>query len=179
MKRLLALTLALLALGAGVAGAGSIGIGAYAGMSYPVLQEDVASGSMYGLRVPVALTPLFTFEPYYGSASLGDKDETVADITYTREGFDESAYGLNAMMTTGGPVQFYPMLGIGKTQLTRTGADDLNLTTWNFGLGFGFVPMPKLSVHVRGELQMAMDGDASRKFGNITVGASYALFSMP
>ena len=178
MKRLLALTLALLALTAGVASAGHIGLGAFAGMSYPVLQEDVASGPLYGLRAPVALTPLFTFEPYYASGSLGDKDETVGGITYTREGFDETAYGLNAMLTTGGPVQFYPLLGLGQTKLTRTGTD-LNLTTWNFGMGLGFSPMLKLSVHVRGELQMAMDGDASRKFTNVTVGASYALFNMP
>jgi hypothetical protein len=179
MKRPLVLSLVLLALSAGVACAGHIGIGAYAGMSYPVLQEDVASGTLYGLRAPVALTPLFTFEPYYASASLGDKDETVAGITYTRAGFDETAYGLNAMMTTGGPVQFYPLVGVGKTQLTREGSSDLNLTTWNLGLGLGFVPMPKLSIHIRGEMQMAMDGDASRKFTNLTVGASYALFNMP
>lgn len=179
MKRPLALTLVLLALSAGIASAGSIGIGAYAGMSYPVLQDDVASGSLYGLRIPASLTPLFTLEPYFGSASLGDKDEDIGGITYTREGFDETAYGLNAMMTTGGPVQFYPLVGIGKTQLKRTGSEDLNLTTWNFGLGFGFTPAPKISVHIRGEMQMAMDGDASRKFGNVTVGASYALFSMP
>ena len=47
------------------------------------------------------------------------------------------------------------------------------------GFGLGISPMPKLTVHVRGELQMAVDGGTSRKFGNVTLGASYALFSMP
>ena len=124
------------------------------------------------------LVPLVTVEPYYASSSLGDKDVTIADITYTREGFDETAYGLNALLTMGGPVQFYPFAGIGSTNLKRTG-NDLTLTTYNFGLGLGISPMPKLTLHIRGEMQMAVDGEASRKFANVTAGASYALFSMP
>lgn len=178
MKRLLALTLVLLAGSAGVASAGGIGLGAYAGMSFPVVQEDVSQGSLFGLRVPVTLVPLVTVEPYWASSSLGDKDQTIGNLTYTREGFDESAFGLNAMLTTGGPVQFYPFVGIGSTKLKRSGYD-ASLTTYNAGFGVGFSPVPKVSVHVRGEFQMAVDGEASRKFGNVTLGASYALFSLP
>jgi hypothetical protein len=178
MKRLLALTLVLLAVPAGVANAGSIGLGAFAGMSIPLLQEDVDQGTMFGLRAPVKLIPLVTVEPYYASSSLGDKDVTVAGFTYTREGFDEKAFGLNAMLTMGGPVSFYPFAGLGQTKLERPGSD-LSLTTYNVGFGLGFSPVPKVSVHIRGELQMAVDSGASRKFGNATIGASYALFSMP
>jgi hypothetical protein len=178
MKRLLALTLVALSASAGAASAGSIGLGAFAGMSVPIVQEDVAQGSMFGLRVPVTLVPLVTVEPYWASGSLGDKDQDVGGVTYTREGFDESAFGVNAMLTMGGPVQFYPFVGLGSTKLERSGSD-LSLTTYNAGLGLGFTPVPKLAVHLRGELQIAVDGDASRKFGNVTLGASYALFSMP
>ncbi len=178
MKRLIVLSLALLAVTAGVASAGSVGVGVFAGTSIPVLQDDVAQGTLFGLRAPVKLVPLVTVEPYYASSALGDKDQDIAGITYTREGFDETAYGLNALLTMGGPVQFYPFAGIGSTQLKRTG-NDLTLTTYNFGLGLGISPMPKLTLHIRGELQMAVDGEASRKFANVTAGASYALFSMP
>lgn len=178
MKRLLVLTLALLAATAGSAGAIGIGGGVYLGMSWPVAQEDVDQGSIYGLRVPVTIIPLLTVEPYYGQGALGDKDEEIGGITYTREGFDETVYGLNLLLTTSGPVRFYPFGGVGKTQLTRSGSD-LDLTTWNVGLGLGFAPMPKLSLDVRGELQIAVDDDASRKFGNLTVSGSYALFSQP
>lgn len=178
MKRLLALTLVLLAVSAGAAGAGSIGLGAFAGMSIPVLQDDVGRGSLFGLRAPVKIVPLLTVEPYYASSSLGDKDQVIGGFTYTREGFDEKAWGLNAMLTSGGTVQFYPYAGIGQTRLERTGTD-LRLTTYNVGLGLAVAPVPKLAVHLRGELQMAVDGGTSRKFGNLTLGASYALFSMP
>ncbi len=178
MKRLIVLTLALLAGSAGVAGAAGIGLGAFAGMSFPVVQDDAAQGSMMGLRLPVSVVPLLTVEPYWASSALGDKDVTINDVTYTREGFDTNAFGLNAMLTTGGPVQFYPFAGIGRTKLERPG-NDASLTTYNAGFGVGFAPIPKLSVHVRGEFQMAVDGESSRKFGNVTLGASYALFSLP
>lgn len=178
MKRAIALSLALLACSAGVASAGSIGAGAFAGMSFPVVQEDVSQGATFGLRFPVKLVPLFTAEPYFASSSLGDKDVEVGGLTYTREGFDATAFGLNAMLTMGGPVQFYPFVGIGSTKLERSGADD-SFTTYNAGLGLGLAPMPKLSVHLRGEMQVVVDGEASRKFANVTLGASYALFSMP
>jgi len=178
MKRTLALMLVLLAASAGAASAGSIGVGAFTGMSFPLVQEDVSQGATFGLRFPVKLVPLVTLEPYWASSSLGDKDQDIGGFTYTREGFDETAYGLNAMLTMGGPVQFYPFAGIGSTKLERTGSD-LSLTTYNAGFGLGIAPAPKLTLHLRGEFQMAVDGEASRKFGNVTVGASYALFSMP
>ena len=46
----------------------------------------------------------------------------------------------------------------------------------NFGLGFKFSPMAKLAFDLRGELSAVITGDTSRKFGNLTLGVSYALF---
>lgn len=178
MKRLFVWTLVALGLTAGTAFARGIGVGAFAGMSIPVLQDDVDKGTMFGLRAPVSLAPLFTVEPYFASSALGDKTETIGVIEYTREGFEETAFGVNAMLTLGGPVSFYPFVGLGQTSLKRTGFDD-SFTTYNMGLGVGISPAPKISVHIRGELQAVVDGDVSRKFANVTVGASYALFSTP
>jgi hypothetical protein len=178
MRRLLFLSLAVLAMTASVARAGSIGIGVFGGESVPVLQDDVDKGTMYGVRVPVKLVPLVSLEPFYASSGLGDKTTTIEGVSYTRSGFDETAYGLNAMLTMGGPVSFYPYAGIGSTKLKRTGAES-TFTSYDFGIGVGFHVIPKIELHVRGELQAVVDGDASRKFGNVTLGASYALFSMP
>ena len=178
MKRMWALTIALLALSAGVATAGSVGVGVFAGQSIPVLQDDAGDGTMFGVRVPIHLVPLLAIEPFYASTSLGDKTTTLAGVSYTRSGFDEKEYGANVLLSMGGPVQFFPFAGIGQTELKRPG-NDLKLRTYDFGLGFGVSPMPKLSIQLRGELQAVVDGDTSRKFGNATLGASYALFSMP
>lgn len=158
--------------------AGSIGVGAFGGVSIPIVQSDVAQGTMFGVRVPVKLVPLVAVEPYYASSKLGDAEEDILGTTYTREGFDATAYGANVMLTMGGPVQFYPFAGIGQTKLERTGSD-LSLTTYNFGLGLGISPAPKITIHIRGELSAAVDGEASRKFGNVSAGLSYALFSAP
>lgn len=178
MRRFLALLLVLTAVGAATARAGSIGIGAFGGMSTPVLQEDTGGGSLFGVRVPVKLVPLITVEPFYASSSLGDKTQTIAGIEYTRSGFDVTSYGANAMLTMGGPVSFYPFAGIGQTKLKRDPIDD-SFTSYDFGFGIGISPMPKVTIDLRGELQAVVDGEASRKFGNATVGVSYALFSMP
>ena len=178
MRRLLALALVLLVVPAGLARAGNIGIGVFGGMSYPVLQDDTGKGSLLGYRVPVKLAPLVTLEPFYASSKLGNKVTTIEGVDFTRQGFDETAYGANLMLSTGGPLSFYPYGGIGQTTLKRDGIDT-KYTTYQGGIGLGISPAPKLTFDLRGELQMLVDGQTTRKFGNATLGASYALFGMP
>lgn len=177
MKRIVVSALALL-LWAGNARAGGIGLGAFAGMSYPVLQDDTGEGALVGLRAPVSVVPMLTVEPFYASSRLADKVTMVADVPYAREGFDERAYGVNLMLATGGPLSFYPFAGIGKTTLERTGFES-TFTTYDVGVGLSVSPLPKLSVDLRAELQAVVDGDVTRKFGNATAGVSYRLFGLP
>ena len=114
MKRLLWVALAALALSAGTARAGSIGVGVFGGVSVPVLQDDQDNGSLFGVRAPVKLIPLFTVEPFYSYSELGDKTFDIAPgISTTREGSEVTSYGVNAMLTLGGPLSFYPFAGIG------------------------------------------------------------------
>lgn len=178
MKRLLMIALVAFACVASNAHAGSIGVGAFGGVSVPVLQEDQAQGSLLGIRVPVKLVPLFTAEPFYSKGKLSDKTVTIGGLDFTREGFDVTTYGLNAMLTLGGPISFYPYAGIGKAKFERTGQNE-SWTSYSLGLGLSLSPIPKVSVDLRGELQAAVDGDVSRKMVNVTLGASYSLFSMP
>lgn len=165
-----------LALVPAVAAAGSVGVAAYGGVSFPIVYDTATQGPQYGLRVPVHLIPLLVVEPYYAQTSLGDKDETFGGQTYTRSGPDLKTFGANALFNFGGPVKFYPFVGIGSTTIKQSGSDDVTDTNLNFGLGFGFTPMPKLGIDLRGELNSVVTGDTSRKFGNLTVGVSYALF---
>ncbi len=178
MRRCIASALVLLALTSGVARAGSISLAAFAGMSYPVLQEDAGKGTLYGLRAPVRLLPLVVVEPFWGSTKLGDKVVTVADVSYTREGFDETAYGANVLFAMGGPLSFYPLVGVGKTTLKRPGFDK-SFTTYDGGVGMRVAPVPKLGIDLRAEMQAVVDGETTRKFGNFSVGLSYSLFSLP
>jgi len=144
MSKLLVVVLVALALTASGARAGSIGVGVYGGPSVPVLQDDQDNGTLYGIRAPVKLIPLFTAEPFYSKSSLGDKTFDLAPgVSVTREGSDVTTYGVNAMLTLGGPIAFYPYVGIGEAKFKRTGQNE------------------------------------SRKLFNITVGASYAILSLP
>jgi hypothetical protein len=107
----------------------------------PIVQEDQDNGSVWGFRAPVKLVPLLTAEPYFSSASLGDKTVTVGGFSATREGSDVTSFGLNAMLTMGGPIRFYPFAGIGTAKYKRTGQDE-SFTAYNLGLGFGIGVVP-------------------------------------
>jgi len=162
-----------------VATAGSIGLGVFGGPSFPILDSNAGNGSQFGVRVPVNLIPLLSVEPFYAKSSLGDKEETFGGISYKRSGPDVSTFGANVLLSIGGPFQFYPFVGLGSSKIEQSGISDITKTSYDFGVGFGISPMPKLSVQLRAEMNAVVTGDTSRRFGNITVGASYALFSLP
>jgi hypothetical protein len=179
MRRAIALAVLALALTAGIAQAGpvGIGIGAYGGVSYPINQDDVTHGPLYGLRVPIKAIPMITVEPYYLTSHLGDGEETIAGVQYAREGFDHTGYGVNAIlaMPLGLAFGFHPYAGIGSHKLERAGTPEIKETAYNFGLGMGINAIPKISLQIRGELNMVMIGTKSRKFANGTVGLTYSL----
>jgi opacity protein-like surface antigen len=189
MKRLLMLAMFALLLASGAAQAGPIGvgIGVFGGLSVPILQDVSASsfspgdafgenGTQLGVRVPVHAIPVVTLEPYYAKASYGDRDETIGGVTYTREGYDSKAYGVNALLgSPDGPgFHFFPFVGLGKTKLTRSG-EEINKTGYNFGFGLGMSPAQKISVQIRSEFSMVVTGDTSRKFGGVNAGITYRL----
>ena len=179
MKQRIFVVLLALALVPAVASAVGIGLGVYGGPSFPILQSNAGNGGQFGVRVPVSVIPLLTAEPFFAKSSLGDKEDTFGGVTYKRSGPDVTTFGLNALLNFGGPFQFYPFAGIGSSKIEQSGASDLTETTYDFGLGLGLSPIPKFSVHVRGEFSAVVTGDTSRKFGNLTVGVSYALLSIP
>lgn len=179
MRRATILVVLVLALLPCTAVAASVGVGAFGGMGIPIIQDDNGQGAIYGARVPVTLLPLLTVEPYFLTGSGGDKEQDIEGTTYTRSGLDLTSFGANVLLTFGGKVQFYPFAGIGSYKLTRAASEDLTGVAYSFGLGLGVSPMPKLTVHLRGDLTAAVDGETSRKWANVTLGASYNVFSTP
>jgi hypothetical protein len=181
MKSILPIVLLALVLDAGAASAlgVSIGGGAFGGVSIPVLQDDSKQGTIYGLRLPVSVLPLLKVEPYWATSTLGDVTETFGTLSYTRDGGKVTAYGVNALLSMGGPLRFYPFVGIASHKLTRTSSEDLSKVGYNFGLGLGFSAIPRFDVDVRGELNMISLGETSRKFANVTAGVSYRFLSLP
>ena len=177
--RLLTMLLsAILAFTAVPARAVDIGVTVFGGSSIPVVQEDVKSGTTFGARVPVALLPMITLEPYYASTALGDVTKTFGDLPYTRSGLDGKSYGVNLIL--GSPVgsagfKFFPFGGIGSAKLTRPGTE-IKETMFDFGLGIGIAPTHAFSIIARGTLNMVKSGDTTRKTADATVGLSYNIF---
>ncbi len=160
----------------------SIGIGAFGGTAIPVLQDDNGPGPVFGIRAPVSILPILTVEPFFASTSGGDKDQDINGTTFTRSGIDVTSFGVNAALTFGSGLMLYPYAGIGSSKLKRGGLDQTD-TAYDFGLGFAIKPpIAGLSVHLRGELDAAVDkddSDVSRKWANVTLGVHYALFKFP
>jgi hypothetical protein len=110
----------------------------------------------------------------------GDVEETVGAFNLTRSGIDLSSYGANLMLTFGTGFQLFPFAGIGSTASEREGLDQTS-TQYGFGLGVGFTPFAiPLAIDVRGEYTSVLDednSDSARNWGNVTLGATYKLFS--
>ena len=180
MRNFAVLLLLILALGAGTARAASIGVEVFGGLSIPIVQDDSDQGTQFGVRVPVHLVPLLSLEPYFASSALGDKSQTFAGVSYTRDGGKVTGYGLNARLDAGSPVlSFFPYAGIGSFTIKKAGLADETDMGYNFGLGLQLSPVPKVGVSLRGELNAIPINEASRKYANVTVGVSYNFLSLP
>jgi len=159
--------------------AAGVGLGAFGGMSFPVVQEDAKTGAVYGVRLPVTVLPLLRLEPYWTAMRPGDVEETFGGETYTRDGGEISAFGLNVMLAAGGPLRFYPFAGIGSYELTRAATDDRTEVGYDAGLGLGLSPLPGLEADLRAEFVVIPLDETSRKFVNVTLGASYHFLNLP
>ena len=178
MSRMIAVALLVLGLAPSATSAKSISIGVFGGTSIPIVQDDNGSGPLFGVRAPVKLLPLITVEPFYSSTQCGDKTQDINGTSFTRSGFDIKSFGANAMLTLGGPVAFYPFVGIGSHSLSRTGSADETLTGYSFGLGVGISPVQSFTIHVRGEFDNLRKGGSGRAFAAATAGVSYRVFNV-
>jgi hypothetical protein len=169
-------------LAAAPAGATTIGIGAFGGAEVPIVQEDAGSGAVYGIRVPISLMSFLSIEPYWSGASLSEADFESQGFTYERDGFDHDVFGahfiLGSLAVSDG-FGFYPYVGIGSHTLKRTGSEDIQDVGFDFGVGVGLAILRKVRLDLRGEMNMIVTGDTSRKFGTLSIGASYGLWSKP
>jgi len=179
MVKPLLVALLALALFSGAASAAQIGLGAYGGINVPVLNDLSKQGTDFGIRVPIKLGDLFSVEGFYSQSSLGDVDQAFGGSSYTRDGGDLKAFGANALLTVGEGFRVFPFAGVGSYRLTRSGSEDVSDMGFQFGLGLGFLPDPaveRLSIDIRGEVDMMVTDQTSQKFAKATAGVSYLFF---
>jgi hypothetical protein len=183
MRRTLFMTLLALAIGAASAGAQTdIGVGAFGGMSIPIANDLSKQGPQFGVRIPARIAPWLAIEGFWAMSELGDAEEDFGGpTTFTRDGGEVNAFGVNALFPFGGDefgegIRFFPFVGLGSYSLAREGSDDVDDMGLNFGLGLGFFVMPKLTLDLRGEFAAIITDETSQKFGNVTLGATWYLF---
>jgi hypothetical protein len=183
MRKLFTLAALALILTAASANAVTIGVGAFGGLSIPIVNDLSTQGSVFGVRAPVGLSPMFTAEAFYSQSALGDAEESFGGpVTYTRDGGEVTGFGANLLLNMGsGATRFFPFAGIGSYKIERSGSEEISEVGYNFGLGIGFgvSSLPALSFDVRGEALMIKTGDTSQKLGNVTAGVTYKFFSTP
>lgn len=180
MRKMLLLALLIAATCASTAHAMGFGITVEGGPSWPVLQDDQGNGAVWGVRVPVNLVPLLTLEPFYVGGSYHDKTIQTLAGPQTRDGGTTRSWGLNlALANPTAKFSFFPYAGIGSSTVSRASFADVTHTSYDFGLGLGIGLHENLSAAVRGEMQMIVNGDVSRKFGNLTFGLTYHFLNAP
>ena len=183
MRKMFTLAAFALVLAASSASAVTVGVGAFGGLSIPIVNDLSTQGSVFGVRVPVGLSPMFTAEPFYSQSALGDAEETFGGpVTYTRDGGEVTGFGANVLLNMGGgTTRFFPYAGIGSYKIERSGSEEISDVGYTLGLGIGFgVPsVVGLSFDVRGEALIIATGETSQKLGNVTAGVSYKFFSTP
>lgn len=159
-----------------------LGIGVFGGTNIPIVQEDQASGSIFGARVRFKLG-FITLEPNATFSKLGDPGTvTVGDesLDLGIEGSKVNSFGVDA--TLGGAPGlpgFKPffVVGIGSYKIeNETTKYDESSVGFNGGLGFGIGLAPKFDLDIRGVAVIVPQGDGgSKKTAAITGGLTFNL----
>lgn len=161
-----------------------LGIEAYTGYDFPVIQQDVGAGSMVGFGVRGNIWKAFHGEVIFRSTSQGDAevDGEFGDVTETIKlaGGTLSGFGFNLLIAGKDPKSFWPYfyLGVSSNSLKKGESylEDEDLTGMGGGLGTGINLYQKKFYldFSTGLLVMPFhDDEASRKNWQTKLGLQY------
>ena len=157
------------------ASAAGIGVGAFGGLSIPVIQEDQGNGTVFGVRGRLKLIPGFTLEPVLAFNQFGDAETDFG----TRKGSKVTYYGVDLILGgMGAPVgpRFYLLGGAAFYSFSRDYDEDVTRFGVAGGLGIEIGLGKTLGLDFRGKFHLVtLDGGGSRKMVNITAGINYYL----
>jgi len=152
-----------------------LGVGAFAGLNYPIIQDDQSSGTAFGFKGRLKMAFL-TLEPNVTFARYGDPD--IDGVIDSPEGSKLSSLGLDAVLGSpvGGPglaVLLFAGIGSYKIKNDQLHFEDTRVG-YSGGLGLEFGVTPSISVEARGRfLVIPTEGDGSKKSALATAGLNY------
>jgi len=129
-----------------------LGVGAYAGLNFPVAQDDQTRGAEYGFAGRFGLAPLIVVQPYVSFVKWG-KPGTVSGVDLGIDGSKVTSYGIEAEIGNfPGQIGMAPyfVAGIGSYKIKNddTGFDQ-NRFGYSGGIGLGFGLSRQLGLDVR------------------------------
>ena len=155
-----------------------LGVGAFAGLSIPILQDDQSQGMEYGFKGRYGLGSLIVLEPYVSLVKWGEPDP-VDNIPLDIVGSKVTAFGLEASLgnlpgTTGIAPYFVAGIGSYKVKNDDTGYESSDFG-WSAGLGLGIGLSPKFSLDIRGKAIVApQEEGGSKKAIGATAGINFS-----
>jgi opacity protein-like surface antigen len=162
-----------------------LGVSAYGGFDYPVLQSDVGSGPMWAVAVRGNIWRSFHGQIILHGTSQGDQDETLdfgngQSETLTYKGGTLTGFGVNLLIAKQDPVNVWPyaMLGLSTNKLKFGDSfkDSKSLTGWSLGGGLGINLYRRwiyLDVNTALLVMPFHDNKASRKNWQSLMGVQY------
>jgi len=164
--------------GDGVSQASNVraGAGIYGVYGFPVVQEDVAAGALYGAKARADLLGALGAEVSYTSFPGTDVDFDTQLGKMSTEGWGHSVLALDLIVQSTGETGFgvYVAGGLGSYSLTKKHADDLTRMGYNAGLGIEFRSLMGISIDISGRLHaMSMEDGGTHKFAAVQAGVNY------
>lgn len=160
-----------------VVSAAKFSIGAFGGVNMPIMQEDVKSGTVFGIKGRVMMMPVLGLEPNFVISKYGDKGIDVLGQTMTRKGGDITSFGLDAVLGTFGgfsKAHFYGLVGLNSNSLKRDGIPNQTRLGVSIGTGLEFMALDILSIEVRARVHnVSLEGGGGRDNVELTGGLNY------
>jgi hypothetical protein len=154
-----------------------VGIGAFAGLNVPIVQDDAGTGALYGVRVRLTVIPFLAVEPTLTFFNQGDATTEVRGEEYELDGGKSTALGLNVILgSVGTPagLRFYNVIGIASHAMKQEGAEDESRLALSIGPGLEVKLGTRLALNVETRLHMiSLEGGGARKNLGLTGGLIY------
>ena len=160
-----------------------LGAGVFAGLSFPLVQDDQDRGTEFGFKVRYGLGNIIVLEPFLSIVKWGDPGEVelLAGGTFDFGGLEGSkitAFGLDASLgNLPGQMGLVPyfVAGIGSYKVkNETTGYEHSAMGYSAGLGLGVGLSPRFALDVRGKAMVAPQEGGSKKAIGITAGINFA-----
>lgn len=150
------------------------GVGAFGGVSIPLVQDDGTNGTVFGGRLKLSLAGPIGIEPHIAFFKNGDwEPEDAPNVTL--DGSKFTMIGVNFLLGGAGQVnavRFFPVAGFDYYSQSTDLYDADSRIGWNAGLGLEF-GAGNIGVEARGTFNlMTMKDGGSRKWAQLTGGVN-------